>query len=220
MGDKFTTKISKIAVFIDASNLWSSYKSMGKMLELNKLNSFFSEKFDAEIFRIFYYVAYPKEGTREKEKINRLHNFFVYLEKNLKFTVIKKPLKKTILLRDKNGKIIFNDKTKEPLKVEKGNLDVEITMDVLKYSTAFQIAIFLTGDSDFLPIVIHLRNLKSPKIVYIFSTKDCVSEELKTGGNGYFDLADFPEIQKCKLLSENDRKKQLTQNVQAVSMEY
>ena len=32
------------------------------------------------------------------------------------------------------------------------------------------------------------------KKVYIFSSKDNISHELKTGGNGYFDLKDIHEI--------------------------
>ena len=212
MGEKIGKNTPRIAVFIDAANLWSSYKSMEKMLELKKLASFLAKKFNADIFRIFYYVAYPKEGTREKDKIVRLHKFLFFLEKGLKFVVIKKPLK-TILLRNKDGNVIIDEETKEPQTVEKGNLDVEIAMDVMKFSTAFEIGIFFTGDSDFLPLISHLRNLKSSKKVYIFSTKDCVSEELKNGVDGYFDLSDCPEIHQCKLLNEEDRKKQLTQNV-------
>jgi len=30
--------------------------------------------------------------------------------------------------------------------------------------------------------------------VYIFSSQNSISEELKTGGNGYFDLKDIKEI--------------------------
>lgn len=210
---------NRIAVFIDAANLWSSYKSMELMLDMNKVAPFLAKKFDGPIFKIFYYVAYPKEGTREKDKIKRVHNFFVFLEKGLNFNVVKKPLK-TILLRNRNGEIIIDQKTKQPATVEKGNLDVELTMDVLKYSNDFNIAVFFTGDSDFLSLIVHLRSLKLPKKVYIFSTIDSVSEELKTGGDGYFDLKDCNELHQCKLLNQQDRKKQLAQKAQAVSMEY
>lgn len=212
MDEKTTIKTPRIAVFIDAANLWSSYKSMEKMLDLRKLATFLAKKFDAEIFRIFYYVAYPKEGTRDDDTIKRLHNFFVFLEKGLKFMVVKKPLK-TILLRNKDGNIIIDEKTKEPQIVEKGNLDVDIAMDAMRFSVDFEIAVFFTGDSDFLPLITHLRNLKPSKKVYIFSTEDCVSEELKTGGDGYFDLVDCTDIHQCKLLNKEDRKKQLTQKV-------
>ena len=35
---------------------------------------------------------------------------------------------------------------------------------------------------------------RAGKEVYIFSSKDNISRELKTGGNGYFDLKDINEI--------------------------
>jgi len=43
-----------------------------------------------------------------------------------------------------------------------------------------------------LALVNYLKN--RGKKVYIFSSKDNISHELKTGGNGYFDLKDINEI--------------------------
>lgn len=196
----------RIAVFIDAANLWSSYKSMGKMLDMKKIDTFISTKFDGKIFKIFYYVAYPLVGKREPEKIKKLHDFLVFLEKGLHFKVVKKPLK-TILVRNSKGEVIIDEKTKQPATREKGNLDVELTMDVIKYITAFDVAVLFTGDSDFLPLIAYLRNQKLPKQAYIFSTHNCVSEELRTGGDGYFDLIDCMELHQCDLLSQKDRDK-------------
>ena len=49
-----------------------------------------------------------------------------------------------------------------------------------------------TGDSDFLALVNYLKN--NNKKIYIFSSKDNISRELKTGGNGYFDLRNIDEF--------------------------
>ena len=182
----------KIAVFIDAGNLWSSYKELGKLIDFTKLSAFISEKFGAPVFRIFYYVAYPKEGTRPKEDIDKLHKFLTFLRKGLGFKVVKKELK-TIYLRDSAGELVL-DQSGKPESREKGNFDVEITIDVLTHMIAFDTAVFFTGDSDFLPLISYVRNLPAPKKVYIFSTQGCVSSELKTGADGYFDLLDCPEI--------------------------
>jgi len=43
-----------------------------------------------------------------------------------------------------------------------------------------------SGDSDFLALVTYLKN--RGKKVYIFSSKNNISEELKKGGDGYFDV--------------------------------
>lgn len=185
--------VPKIAVFIDSGNLWSSYKQMGKVLDFSKLNVFFSEKFNGEIFKIFFYEAYPKEGTRNKNAIEKKHKFFTFLKKKLDFIVVKKPLK-TIYLRDEKGNTIYNQDTGELKSHEKGNFDVELTIDAIRYSSAFDISVFITGDSDFLSLITYLRNLKNKKKVYVFSTEGCVSKELKTGADGYFDLKDCNEI--------------------------
>lgn len=181
---------SKIAVFIDAGNLWSAYKKMGKVIDFKRLKPFFEARFQGEIFKIFHYEAYPKEGTRDSLAIQKLHKFFTFLKKGLGYTVVKKPLK-TIYLRDENGEFIF-DKVGNPQSIEKGNFDVEIAIDALKYSDHYEIGVFITGDSDFLPLISYLRN--ASKKIYVFSTKGCVSEELRTGANGYFDLLHFSEI--------------------------
>jgi len=56
-----------------------------------------------------------------------------------------------------------------------------------KYDTA----ILFTGDSDFLALVTYIRN--GGKKAYIFSSKNNVSQELRTGGDGYFDVLDLEE---------------------------
>ena len=82
--------------------------------------------------------------------------------------------------------------------LEKGNFDVEITIDALRYSDDYDVAAFLTGDSDFLPLISHLRHFRKKKI-YVFSTNGCVAHELRTGADGYFDLKDYSEIHGSEL---------------------
>ena len=69
---------------------------------------------------------------------------------------------------------------------EKGNMDVEITIDVLHHLKNYTTAVFFTGDSDFLALVTYLR--RGGKKVFIFSSRNNISQELRTGGDGYFDV--------------------------------
>ena len=62
----------------------------------------------------------------------------------------------------------------------------ETMQRVVSWSKKYDIAILFTGDSDFLSLVTYLR--ARGKKVYIFSSKNNVSEELRTGGDGYFDV--------------------------------
>ena len=71
-------------------------------------------------------------------------------------------------------------------------MDVEITIDALHNINKYDVAILFSGDADFLALVNYLKN--HGKKVYIFSSKDNISHELKTGGNGYFDLKKINEL--------------------------
>lgn len=63
---------------------------------------------------------------------------------------------------------------------------MEMTIDALHNLNKYSIAIFFTGDSDFLALVTYIRN--KGKKVYIFSSKNNVSQELRTGADKYFDV--------------------------------
>lgn len=70
-------------------------------------------------------------------------------------------------------------------------MDVEITIDAMHHRDSYTTAVFFTGDSDFLALVTYLRN--GGKQAYIYSSKNNISHELKTGGDGYTDILALPE---------------------------
>ena len=169
-----------IYVFIDASNLWEALKVKGRFLNFEKTIKYIKEKFNGTNIKPFYYTAYPAEGTRPYS-LDGKHKFFTYLKKGLGFAVIKKELKR-ISVVDKNGESIE----------EKGNMDVEITIDALHHFEKYNTAIFFTGDSDFLALVTYLKN--HGKKVFIFSSENNISQELRTGADGYTDILDIENI--------------------------
>ncbi len=163
-----------IYVFIDASNLWDVIKAKGRFLDFSKITRYIKDKFNGTGIKVFYYTAYPAEGTRNYN-LDSKHKFFTFLKKGLGFAVIKKELKRISVINE-HGEAIE----------EKGNMDVEITIDSLHHLNKYETAVFFTGDSDFLALVTYLRN--HFKKVFIFSSRNNVSEELRTGADGYFDL--------------------------------
>jgi len=176
----FNQEIKKEAVvyvFIDASNLWQAQKSKGKFFDYEKLRNFIKEKFYGKSIEVFYYTAYPADGTRDYD-LNGRHRFFTFLKKGLKFIVCKKELKRINIITPE-GEIVE----------EKGNMDVEITIDALHHIKKYDVAVLFSGDSDFLALVTYLH--AKGKKVYIFSSKNNISEELRTGGDGYFDVLDI-----------------------------
>lgn len=163
-----------VYVFIDASNLWQAQKVKGMFFDLKKLKMFLKRKYKAGELKIFYYTAYPKEGTREYSTENK-HNFFTYLKKGLGFVVRKKELKQIKIMTSEGERI-----------EEKGNMDVEMTIDAVNLVNKYDTAILFTGDSDFLALVSYIKNHN--KKVYIYSSQNNISSELRTGGDGYVDV--------------------------------
>ncbi|MEY2665714.1 MAG: hypothetical protein RLZZ480_819 [Candidatus Parcubacteria bacterium] len=65
-------------------------------------------------------------------------------------------------------------------------MDVEMTIDAVDLKEGFDTAVFFTGDSDFLALITHLREHK--KKVFVFSSENNISTELRTGSDGYIDI--------------------------------
>ncbi|MDP3953556.1 MAG: NYN domain-containing protein [bacterium] len=187
----------RVYAFIDASNLWAAQKVKGRFFDYEKLKDYIKEKFNASQVEIFYYTAYPADGTREYSLEGR-HKFYTYLKKGLGFNVVKKKLKRIKILTEEGEAV-----------EEKGNMDVEMTIGALHNIRKYDIAVLFTGDSDFLALVSYL--MRNDKKVYIFSSRNNISEELRTGANGYIDVLGIGEDiwgknieYRKKKLKEND----------------
>jgi uncharacterized LabA/DUF88 family protein len=163
-----------VAVFIDASNVWQAQKVKGKMFDFEKLVTFISSKHGASKIKCYYYTAYPAANTRSYS-VDGKHKFFIFLKKQLGFVVRKKELKRISIETDTGYGI-----------QEKGNMDVEMTIDAIHYKDSFDIALFFTGDSDFLALITYLRN--AGKKVFVYSSRNNVSSELRNGSDGYTDI--------------------------------
>lgn len=163
-----------VFVFIDASNLWEAQKSKGQFFDLAKLQEYLKLRYQATEIKVYYYTAYPAEGTRAYD-LDSKHKFYTYLKKALGFVVRKKPLKQLRSMTD-HGEVIE----------EKGNMDVEMTIDAVNLIDKYDVALLFTGDSDFLALVNYIKN--RGKKVHIFSSRNNVSTEMRTGGHGYTDV--------------------------------
>lgn len=163
-----------IYVFIDASNIWEAQKAKGKLLDYEKVLEYLRSEFNANVVKVFYYTSYPGNQTRDYSMDGK-HKFFTFLKKGLGFNVIKKELKQ-ITIFGKNGRSI----------VEKGNMDVEIVIDAVRHVRDYDAAILFSGDSDFLALVNFIKD--NNKSIFIFSSRNNISHELKIAGDGYYDL--------------------------------
>lgn len=178
--DSQNQQTNTIYVFIDAANLWEAFKAKGRFLDFDKTIKYIKDRFGGTSIKAFYYTAYPAEGTRSYS-LDAKHRFFTFLKKGLRFAVIKKELKRISVVNG-HGEAVE----------EKGNMDVEMTIDAMLHFKKYDTAVFFTGDSDFLALVTYLRN--HGKKVYIFSSKNNVSQELRTGADGYDDILEIDGV--------------------------
>lgn len=163
-----------VFVFIDASNLWAVHKAKGQLFDLAKLKKYLKVTHNASEIKVYYYDAYPAQSTREYS-VDGKFRFYVYLEKALNFVVRKKALKQ-IKIETEKGLVVQ----------EKGNMDVEMAIDFVNQIHKYDEAVLFSGDSDFLALVRFARN--KGKKVHIYSSRNNVSTELRTGADSYTDV--------------------------------
>ena len=163
-----------VYAFIDSSNIWPSQKAKGQFFNWQKLKKNLKNTYNAAEIEIFYYAAYPADDTRDYD-LDPKHRFYTFLKKGLGFIVRKKKLKR-IRVASEEG---------EGWK-EKGDMDVEIAVDAMHHINKYDIALLFSGDSDFVALVSYLRN--KDKTVYVYSSENNISHELRTGADGYQDL--------------------------------
>ena len=78
------------------------------------------------------------------------------------FIVRTKPIK---IIRLKNGQ-----------KIWKGNLDIELSLEMVDTVESYETAILISGDSDFAPIIDRIK--RKGKRILVMSTKNHISKEL------------------------------------------
>ncbi|MEA2715217.1 MAG: hypothetical protein QOG91_245 [Candidatus Parcubacteria bacterium] len=168
-----------IYVFIDAFNLWQAEMTKGKFLDYVKTIGYIKSLYDGTTVSVFYYAVYPADSTRTYSVAGK-HKYLTFLKKGLGFIIRKKPLKRITVVLKRASTI-----------QEKGSMDVEMTIDAVHNCGKLDTAVFFTGDSDFLALVAYLR--ERGKKVYVCSSRNNISRELKEGADGYVDLLDVPE---------------------------
>lgn len=99
--------IGKTAVFIDAANIFYSQRTLKWKISFKKLYKYL--KNNCNLLKVYFYYTKSERSIKQKE-------FFEILE-DTGYILKIKPLK---VIKRKHGDII-----------EKGNVDVELTMDIM-----------------------------------------------------------------------------------------
>lgn len=142
----------RVYTFIDAANILYSQQSLGWRVDYQKLKDYFDQECDLK--GIFFYTGRVGENHKQSSFLEKL--------KQLGYQVKAKEVKR----------IQISKSTYE----WKGNLDVELTIDVLKNIDNFDTLVLMSGDSDFAPLLDTVK--ASRKRVIVISTKGHISREL------------------------------------------
>lgn len=140
-------------VFIDAANIFYAQKSLKWRISYEKLMKYFKKDCGRKIKCFLYTATIP--GNEKQKKFLDLLDILGYI-------VRTKPIK---VIRLKNGQ-----------KIWKGNLDIELALEMYDTVDSYETAILVSGDSDFAPVIDKIK--QKNKRVLVMSTKDHISKEL------------------------------------------
>ena len=137
------TNKERVMIFIDGSNIYHILKNLfpGK-----KPNDFDFEKFveylskDKKLVRVYYYNA-PLDREKDEDSYIKQQKFFDKIQRIPKFTFVLCRMQK----KKSNNKIIYEAKED----------DIHLAVDMVKlaYNDAYDTAILVSSDGDFVPAV-------------------------------------------------------------------
>lgn len=161
--------MKRVAVFVDGSNFYHTQKKLGWNVDAERLLDYCKEY--GNIVEAVYYTGVSGEGNQRK-----FHDWLAYNG----FSLVTKPVK------------IIHDQTSGQT-TQKANLDIEIVLDMFNMVDRYDMAVLISGDSDFERA---LQLLKSRgKEVKVISTRGMVATELvHTTGINYVDLLAIKEL--------------------------
>ncbi len=155
----------RVYVFVDAANILYSQQTLRWRVDYRKLKEYFEKECDLRA--IYFYTGRVGENHKQNSFIKKLEQ--------LGYIVKAKEVK-----RIKVSKNFYE---------WKGNLDVELTIDVLGNINNFDSLILMSGDSDFAPLLDAVK--AQHKRVIVMSTKGHISKEL-------LDRAKYINLKKLK----------------------
>ena len=142
----------RVYVFIDAANILYSQQTLRWRVDYKKLKEYFER--ECSLRAIYFYTGRVGENYKQNSFLKKLES--------IGYVVKAKEVK-----RIKVSKSAYE---------WKGNLDVELTIDVLGNINNFDTLILMSGDSDFAPLLDAVK--AQHKRTLVMFTKGHVSKEL------------------------------------------
>lgn len=176
----------RIALFIDGSNFFSTAKLLNIEIDYARMLGVFASKGD--LIRAYYYTALPE--LSEPSPIRKLIDFLDYNG----FQVVSKQTREFI--DPASGK-----------KRIKGNMDMELALDMLKLAPHIDHAYLFSGDGDFCRLLQEVQDL-GVKVTVVSSTHtypSMAADSLRRKADHFIELEDIaPEFTRTNSSEHHD----------------
>jgi uncharacterized LabA/DUF88 family protein len=159
----------KTALFIDGSNLFATAKSLNFEIDYKKMRKFFADQ--SRLIRAYYYTALIEE--QDYSPLRPLVDWLTYNG----YALVTKPTKEFI---DHNGE-----------RKIKGNMDMELAIDMIGMADHVDHMVLFSGDGDFRRLVESVQR-KGVRVTVISSTKTSppmIADELRRQADSFIELS-------------------------------
>jgi uncharacterized LabA/DUF88 family protein len=163
----------KLAVFIDGANLYAAAKNLAFDIDYKRLLNWISAQ--SRLVRAFYYTA-----LLEDQEYSPIRPLIDWLDYN-GYTMITKPAKE---FTDASGR-----------RKIKGNMDIELAIDMMELSAHVDHIVLFSGDGDFRRLVESVQR-RGVRVTVISTTRTqppMMADELRRQADHFIDLVDLAE---------------------------
>jgi uncharacterized LabA/DUF88 family protein len=169
----------RIAIFIDGANLYAAARGLGFDIDYKRLLDLFASK--GRLMRAFYYTA-----LIEDQEYSPLRPLVDWLDYN-GYTMVTKPTKE---YTDAMGR-----------RKIKGNMDIELAIDMLDMAQYLDHAVLFSGDGDFRRLVeaVQRRGVRVSVVSTLRSQPPMAADDLRRQADTFIELQDLaPQIMRVR----------------------
>jgi uncharacterized LabA/DUF88 family protein len=158
----------RLAVFIDGANLYAAAKALEFEIDYRQLLDWMGER--SRLVRAFYYTA-----LFEDQDYSPIRPLVDWLDYN-GYTIVTKPVKE---FTDQHGR-----------RKVKGNMDIELAIDMMEIASNVDHIILFSGDGDFRRLVesVQRKGVRVSVVSTIKTQPAMMSDELRRQADHFIDL--------------------------------
>jgi len=158
----------RVALFIDGANLYAAARALGFDIDYKRLLQHFGE--EGRLIRAFYYTA-----LFEDQEYSPIRPLVDWLDYN-GYTIVTKPTKE------------FTDSTGR--RKIKGNMDIELAIDVMEMAEHLDHIVLFSGDGDFRRLVeaVQRKGVRVTVVSTVRSSPPMVADELRRQADRFIEL--------------------------------